>query len=348
MNDRAKESLRKFVPESWVGKESNQFLIRLYSSLGVPEDLASSVYCHFSKSQVEISGTKILYGVFGINEGSEFEEFWPVWHSGKDGIDHLYLQTTKLKLPIGSYFYLMVPFSGLNRTANETQLLDAIHAILVSICGMRIAYHLVHEGVLDYKKGEIIAFSEGIATPVGLRGPLVWKGNKILLDNILCRLRDLDDDSRGRILASLGFLQEAIVQNNILQYFQAYEILCQCYGKYVELRKKIKLLFKDETAFIDRVWKKVEKWRHNFIHKGERPDVTAETSSFLQLVYLDLLTQELDLPHQKHCVHLIKSGADLSQLGFNAEREHQDGQPSVEQAFKDIRDFWEGFIKANT
>jgi hypothetical protein len=59
------------------------------------------------------------------------------------------------------------------------------------------------------------------------------------------------------------------------------------------------------------------RWRHEYVHKGIRPPLTADIERYLQLLFLDLLRHELGLPSRKYVVAVQNAvGYDLSSLGL--------------------------------
>lgn len=65
----------------------------------------------------------------------------------------------------------------------------------------------------------------------------------------------------------------------------------------------------------------LEKWRHNLVHEGILPVVSASVERYLQLMFLDLLRLELELPARHHMLLMQQaSGYDLTPLGFGKTR----------------------------
>ena len=61
----------------------------------------------------------------------------------------------------------------------------------------------------------------------------------------------------------------------------------------------------------------VAKWRHDMIHKGLKPVVSAHVERYLQLMFLDLLRYELEIDTKRYMTIMQNAkGYDLSSLAL--------------------------------
>src|SRR5262249_16633513 len=58
-------------------------------------------------------------------------------------------------------------------------------------------------------------------------------------------------------------------------------------------------------------------WRGDYVHKGKAPFLSADVERYVQLLFLDLLRHELDLPQRRYAAAMQKAvGVDLSPIGL--------------------------------
>jgi hypothetical protein len=58
-------------------------------------------------------------------------------------------------------------------------------------------------------------------------------------------------------------------------------------------------------------------WRHDYVHKGKRPPLSADVERYIQLLFVDLLRHELNLPPRRHLGAIQRApGFDLTPLGL--------------------------------
>jgi hypothetical protein len=67
---------------------------------------------------------------------------------------------------------------------------------------------------------------------------------------------------------------------------------------------------------------KLTDWRQKYIHQGIVPALSADVERYIQLLFLDILRQELSLPPRFYMASIQKArGYDLSPLGLSDNRE---------------------------
>lgn len=122
------------------------------------------------------------------------------------------------------------------------------------------------------------------------------------------------------------------------EYWTALEVVCD--GKANRIKERLKQIYRlqshkeaGEKTGLD----VLAKWRGEYVHKGKRPIISADVERYIQLVFLDLLRAEIDVP-ARHNIAAIQGarGYDLSPLGLADNRTQEQKQASQRYAGQDI------------
>ena len=130
-------------------------------------------------------------------------------------------------------------------------------------------------------------------------------------------------NKKRRIELALQLMNEAMNKEyGFFEYWTALEIVCD--GKSGKIKNRLADIYEiashneaaEKTGF-----KKLAEWRHDFIHKGIRPIISADVERYIQLLFLDLLRNELELPRVGNIASIQNSqGYNLSPLDLKDNR----------------------------
>jgi hypothetical protein len=101
-------------------------------------------------------------------------------------------------------------------------------------------------------------------------------------------------------------------------YWTALEILCN--GSSQTIKTKVQKCYSlKSVGDVDSQtgMRMLARWRHDYFHKGKRPDFVGDEARYIQMLFLDLLRYELHLPSNGYVAAVqVAAGYNFSGLGL--------------------------------
>jgi len=312
--------LQSFVRPSWFTDTSkSSFWIRMYTSLGIK-------HAEFSGRLQELFdkfdwGKNILIA-FGQMDGFEVPASDPVTYTNEKGVMTLEYKLRWIALPRANYVWMSTPYciDGKQITvSNVFSVLDSISALLCMHLGRNFLHEIVFNGEVNASTGQYGTGSPVQRTPTPSDGPFLHKQLSFDMSQVIQQLHIKPKEVRSRIELALSYFEKAQRQNEgFLDYWTAIEILCG--GKAQKIRDCLQKCynFRSRKDVDEKLgFGVVANWRHDMIHKGFKPVVSAHVERYLQLMFLDLLRHELTMKTNGYMVMMQHAkGYDLSPLGL--------------------------------
>lgn len=323
--------LQDIAPSKWfTDRRNSSFWIRLYTSLFIPhaefKDALDKLFSelendkniihtvrHILLGGGMISDLNVLYTTFDIFA----QESVQLMIEAKVG-------TKQLKET--NYIILAVPFKvdgSLGDERHTKKTLDSIASLIRIHTGQNFMREIVFEGEINALNGSFITSSEPIKIPKSVEGPFIAKENGTAIAEISKKLSTLHENKKRRIELALLLMNEAMNKEyGFFEYWTALEIVCD--GKSGKIKKQLANIYEitshneaaEKTGF-----KRLAYWRHDFIHKGIRPLISTDVERYIQLLFLDLLRNELGLPRTGNIASIQHAqGYNLSPLGLKDNR----------------------------
>lgn len=127
----------------------------------------------------------------------------------------------------------------------------------------------------------------------------------------------------------MEYIHRGISDSDYTAYWIALELICDSHeenGIVGKLSKTYGIPFKTIKKEDTLGHKSLLRSRHNFFHKGVRPNLSADVERYFQLILLDLLRNELKLQPKQHAIAFLKTQPDLFALGLTPKRDDEAGQ----------------------
>lgn len=310
--------VRELAPSRWFKNPmESTFVMRVYSCLGIPfENINES----FQKATQGIRfDDKIFFGLF-VFGGLKYPGGKPFICFDETGILKIIMDFQKVELPNSSYAVVLTPkkVDGVEPIPHEVKTrLDTFAGVFRAHTGLNFMRDLVFEGEFWAGEEKFTTLSEALRLPKPTEGPHFNHDNWIQSKSIFDALKGQPIEVRKRLELAIEFFNRALDDDDsFFNYWTAFEIACN--GSAQAIRHKIKTaLDLPSLEEVDQCgFREIARWRHQFFHKGLRPTLTAETDRFLQLLFIDILRQELGIAPIKHTLAMIRNGGyDLSPLG---------------------------------
>lgn len=256
----------------------------------------------------------------------KFPTFEFSFHADDSGQPIISLDGKDRSIPSGMYAVLSTPYRGQQIPDAEhtaKQRLSRASALIGAHFGYNLIRHCVFDGEVLSEPGQYSVPSDVFRVPQPSEGPFFYDGASAALREVASRIRSATPDVRQRIELSLEFFDRSFRDQD--QFFNAWialEVLCN--GKSQRIRSRIQGCYQlksvkvvdDELGF-----RQLSRWRHDYFHKGLRPQMNADVERYLQLLYLDLLRYELRLDPRKYALGFTKwRGVNLSEIGLKDRR----------------------------
>src|SRR5262249_49650031 len=127
------------------------------------------------------------------------------------------------------------------------------------------------------------------------------------------------DHKQARIRLSLELMNDAMRKyDGFFEYWTALEVLCD--GKTNAIKSRLQKIYglkNQQEAGIATGLSTLAEWRHQYVHAGVRPNLSADVERYIQLLFLDLLRHEVGLKPRGHLAGIQHAeGYDLSPIGL--------------------------------
>ena len=323
--------LTAFALDEWFeDRETSSVWLRIYTSLFVPHDDFQSTVESFlpdleQDQRFLALGRPILFACGRVQDlkvpTTQFDMF-----ALPTGELMVKLKADQKELPDTNYIFLATPFrvDGEPGIEHETRrLLDVAVPLLAVHTGLNFLRHCVFEGEVRAHDGSFTVPGKPWKMPKPSEGPFLARQNGSDIAEITDRVSNLRQPKRRRCDLALELLDTAMRKDNgFFEYWTALEVICD--GKTNKIKTRLKELYalKNHQEAADQTGlTTLARWRDDYVHKGIRPPLTADLERYLQLLFLDLLRQEIDLPLRSHIATIQRAtGYDLSPIGLSDRR----------------------------
>lgn len=229
------------------------------------------------------------------------------------------------KLAGGPHLFLATPFEVDGKPGVEPEARRVLNLAVSLLClhtGVNLLRHCVFEGrVVAAEEGAVTVPDRWLRAPMGAEGPFLGSQNGVDIAEISERLAQMRQPKRRRVELALDLLGKATRgEETFFDYWLALEVVCD--GKKGKIANRLGATYgtnSHKAAYLTGL-STLGRWRDNYVHKGIRPPVTATIERYLQLLFLDLLRHEIDLPPRCHAGAMLNSpGHSLAEIGLAAE-----------------------------
>lgn len=321
----------KLVPGDWFEHpEDSSIWLRIYTCLFVPHaTLADSIRSWLPQPDEPADfldfGAPILFG-FGTVKDFKVPVQTIDLYSQESGQTVLAVNVGERTLPAATYIFLATPYRKDGTLGNEPaakRTLDLAAGLLCLHAGLNFMRDCVFEGEASAGDNKLSIPGQPKKVPKPAEGPFLGRQNGADVGEISERLSKTREPKKGRIELALRLMGTAMREDQgFFEYWTALEVVCD--GKSNRIKERLGKLYglksHKEAAELLGLGTLV-KWRGDYVHGGKAPSLTADIERYLQLLFLDLLRHELDLPTRSHAVALRQaSGYDLSPLGLRDNR----------------------------
>lgn len=242
---------------------------------------------------------------YAVMQGLKIPRFNVFMCANDDGTTQIEFNTQEFELKNSNYVLLSTPMRVDGKDGTETDAkkrLDITSSIFRAHMGKTFLRNIVFEGEVDAGEGRYQCPTDAIKLPQMSEWPFIHDLNWEQIREIFDQLKRIPKDTARRVEMALEFYGRALGGDEpFFNYWTALEILCN--GKAQRIRHRIMRCYKLKSlSHVDREtgFRHISSWRHDFFHKGVRPDLDADVERYMQLLFLDLLRYEIDLPTVGH------------------------------------------------
>jgi len=337
--------LMDLAPDSWfTDREKSSFWLRIYTSLFIPHAefkyALNQLFSGIKKDEKIIHQVKYILFGGGLVKDMKVPCFSFYIYSQESGQLVLETKVDDRTLKETNYIFIAVPFKVDGVLGDESltrKKLDSVASLIRIYTGQNFMREIVFEGEIDAATGNFSTSSKPIKMPQIVEGPFLAKQNGISIKEISEKISTLPEDKKRRIELALQFMNDAMDKDSgFFEYWTALEIVCN--GKSGKIKRRLADIYKitsHNDAAKKTGFKKIAEWRHDFIHKGIRPTISADVERYIQLLFLDLLRHEIGLPCEGHIVSIQQAqGYNLTPLGLKDNRTKEQKELSERQQSK--------------
>lgn len=224
----------------------------------------------------------------------------------------------------GSYLLLVLPFDDSRPSESEVEIrarTEELVGILTSVFGPNIAYNRLFDNVVRIQNNQRSVFGESFRAPTTLPVPDISQERiQIALDAVQ-NLSELAEDESNRVRLSLRWYSEAQYARGVdlfLKLWFALEALGM--SERDNVRSIVESMARAYQLTFDEAKKKFSVgrlfgFRSRIVHQGEIHPIHALLSDFVGALYLDVLFEKLNLPHEGFAAR-IQNDPEFDLLSF--------------------------------
>lgn len=323
-------ALRRLAPSDWFDQpEKSSFWLQIYACVLVPHDsFEQSVRAMFEvddKGSFALRPGSRLAFASGRADGIKVPFTVPETTTAPSGQLKVLWKVDSKPLPDMPFVFLATPFkiNGIDGDEAEAKsLLEEVRALVSLHAGQNLMRHIVFEGEVEAGRDQIHVPGEAVKMPQLVEGPFLAEQNGKDIFEISAALRALpEEDRRRRLLLSLQLVDHAMRSHfGFLDYWTALEVVCDGQSNNIKaaLAKIYGIKSHNEAATATGL-DVLAQWRHDYVHRGIKPVVSADVERYMQLLFLDLLRHQLGLPLRAHLAAIQGAeGYNLSPLGIHS------------------------------
>lgn len=315
------EHLKYLYDENWFeSAEKSSIWLRLYSLIGIPWDCLEDMASIAPKFFQEEKPVRINYATI-----KELENNFALVRviSDQKGHTNFLIKKFKDELPHSSYLLMSSPYEvdGKKYDLEEIpNIQDRVAALLRMHLGNNFLREKVFDGYVSLGNGQMTSLIPIISNPLEIEGPFFSKENFGFSEETFKGIKSLGDtNKKDRISIALGLFENGgddKETNKFFYYWVSIETLCgtNSTGKIIT---KLARHYNKNNGFVQNKlgFDFIRKIRTNLFHNGEKPIIDQNTERYLQLMFIDLLRNELSLPCQRNMEKMVNKGFDVRTLG---------------------------------
>lgn len=323
-NNKQLESLNCIDKDWFTNNEPDTALVRIYA----PLNMWSEQYEQFHIKELEALNTTP-----------------PVWvKSGKGSIKHSVMHdvvtssTTDqgtLNITINSYSkeaddgYFIALSTPLIIKDDSSSFQDARHRLDITSStialhfGKNILPEIFLETTLSALDGSPGNVPQVRRLPRPTDGPFLSVNKWQEITEAISALQALDSRTANRIERSLAIFREALnSEQGYIYYWTALDVLCESNQNGAKIRSKLQRIYRLSSS--DEVnnifgFQKLKDLRNELIHEGVTYEIKGDIERFVQLMFIDILRHELEIPHIAYMQAMMNTTDwDLTSIGINA------------------------------
>ncbi|AGI69374.1 hypothetical protein OAN307_c39460 [Octadecabacter antarcticus 307] len=303
-----KNSFQSMIPGGWCkDPEKSKFLFRLYSI--VPCSIARlTEYASGLSSRPNEDGVPIWIDLCEIHADDLTKVGMGQLHSDPETGEIICpTDIGHFSIPRSACFLLATPheIDGVEfREADTLSRLDRMEALLSIHFGSNAVYRQVFEAIYDAQPGgPYTFFGDVMATLQPFDGPMMASENWRLFEEAISQKDAIRDATKkNRINRALEFYHSGKTSPDTAHgekfffYWTAFQIFCEAGGT-MATNRQLQSIYKFSKKQVedDLLWKGIVDLRNNFFHKGVQILLIKDAERYLQLLFLDLLRDELGL-----------------------------------------------------
>ncbi|MDX2056722.1 MAG: hypothetical protein SFV24_02900 [Gemmatimonadales bacterium] len=263
---------------------------------------------------------------WGFVQGLKVPDLSFDMHAQESGQLVVMVRADQRELSDTNYVYLATPFRVDGRPGNEARcraFLDAAASLVCLHTGLNFMRDIAFEGEASAADGRISVPSSPLKNPQPAEGPFLAAQNGADIADLATRLKYCPDPKKPRLLLALQLMNTAMRKDHgFFEYWTALEVACD--GKRNRIQSRLAAIYglknHVEAGEVTRL-SVLARWRDRYVHRGERPPLSPDVERYLQLLFLDLLRDQLELPPRRHLATIQQaSGFDLTPLGLEDRR----------------------------
>jgi hypothetical protein len=322
------------APDEWFGDRSKSSIwIRLYTSLMIPHskfekevsNLFSSKKGNDLSASLQVTNIPIALAFGKINNMKvhSIVSNYPI--AGESGEIIVPTKIEERKLEETNYFFLIAPLDVDGVKGSEfasRKALDVAAGIICLHAGLNLMRDIAFEGELGAQSGDVKIYGNAIKVPKPPEGPFLAQQNGEDILEISESIKKLSGEKKSQIMLSIQLMDSGMRKNNgFFEYWTALEVVCK--GSAPKIRNTISKIYQIKQHEVEKLtgFGQLKKWRHDYIHKGIEPNLSADIERYIQLLFLDLLRFEIKLPIRGHVNGIQNAvGYDLSTIGLPSKK----------------------------
>jgi len=331
-----KISLSDFAPRKWFSAPSeSSFWLRIFSLVGASEETLREQSAAMPR-EVHLDRPVAMH--LAHLQGLKLPLSDITIHALPSGITQFSMHARDQALPEGPYVFLATPFRTGDQPGDEVSAkhrLDVVGGVIAAHFGVNLMREMIYQGEVEAEGGRFSFSSPVVRVPQATEGPFLHVQNWNDAMEIVDCIARTEKQRADRLRLAIEFLHRALRDSEpFFFYWTALEVLCN--GKAQRIRSRIQGCYRlASVGDVDRQtgFATIARWRHEFFHKGRRVTLSADVERYIQLLFLDLLRQELQLPLRGFLAAIqAASGYNLAPLGLPDNRTEE--QKAMEQTKK--------------
>ena len=304
-------------PKDWYqNPEESSFLLRIYTIVPVTIKQLEKKFSPLKKPFIE-DGIPIWIEGASINaKGLNIFENNFIYSDPETGTIILPTVVGTKELPLSTYLIMGCPLKidgkelGEDKTVSR---LNRVEALLATYLGSNTVYKLVFEAFYPALGNEYQVVSDVYARIQQCDGPWMAEYNWRCVEDTFLQIESItNSDKKARIKRALEFFHSGKSARDIGRdekfffYWTAITVLCEGKGT-ADINARLQAIYGFSFKEVEEKlrWKDILKARNLFFKQGKSIHLHKDAERYLQLLFLDLLRHEIDLPQIKAALSQI-------------------------------------------